>query len=212
MTIVEEAQKGVQAVQLVVITSAIIGLAINILAFYFSSNPYHAALAFFLIVVVTIRIVINLSGIKTNKTCEIHTLVVYDGKTGEITQYPGHIVQDIIRQAVEVVSKHDATLIQRIINPPSLIDPSSKERTVFIDFAELILLRQVSTLLARLPDEYESHFEELKQLPSGFMDNSIIKPLVTDLREKRDVLISVINNLGGFGLTHKIRFKADLPL
>jgi len=207
MTLVEEEQKGVQAARLVVITSTIIGLAINILPFYFSSYPYHAALAFVLIVVVTIRIVINLIGIKTNKTCEIHTLVVYDGKTGEITQYPGHIVQDIIRQAVEVVSKHDATLIQRIINPPSLIDPSSKERTVFIDFAELILLRQVSTLLARLPDEYEGHFEELKQLPSGFMDNSIIKPLVTDLREKRDVLLPVINNLDKFKVPKGSKFE-----
>jgi len=207
MTLVEEARKGVQDARLVVITSLIIALAINILAFYFSSFPYHTALVLVLLVVVTIGIFIHFSGIKTNKTCEIHTLVVYDGKTGDITQYPGHIVQDIIRQAVEVVSKHDATLIQRIISPPSLIDPSSKERTVFIDFAELILLRQVSTLLAWLPDAYERYFEELKQLPSGFMENSIIKPLITKLRDKKEVLLSVINNLDKFKVPKGSKFE-----
>lgn len=198
MTIVEEVQKGVQNILLVVITSVILAITVNILALDLISFPHLTVLIVGLLVVVTIWILIHFSGIKTDKTCEIRTLVVYDKKTGEITHYPRHIVQDIIRQAVEVVSKHDATLIQKIINPPSLTDPSSKERSVFTDFAELILLHQVCTLLAWLPDEYDSHFEELKQLPSGFMDNSIIKPLVTDLRGDRDVLISMINNLDKF--------------
>lgn len=207
MALVKEAQKRVQDVRLVVITSLIVALAVNILAFYFVSFPYFTVLVLVLLAVITIWILIHFSGIRTSKSRGIHTLVVYDGKTGEITQYPGDIVQDTIRQAVEVVGKHDATLIGRITSPPSLVNPSSKERTVFIDFAELILLRQVSSMLARLPEEYEKHFEELKQLPSGFMENTIIKPLVTVLRDKREVLLSAINNLDKFNVPMGCRFE-----
>lgn len=207
MALVKEAQKRVQDVRLVVVTSLIVALAVNILAFYFISFPFFTVLVLVLLVVVTIWTLIQFSGIKTSKHCEIHTLVVYDWKTGEITQYPGHIVQNIIRQAVEVIGKHDATLIPRITSPPSLVNPSTKERTIFIDFAELILLRQVSLLLAWLPEEYEEHFEELKQLPSGFMENSIIKSLVTTLRDKREVLLSAINNLDKFNVPRGCKFE-----
>ena len=207
MALAKEAQKRVQDVRLVVITSLIVALAVNILAFYFISFPYFTVLVLVLLTVITIWTLIYFSGIRTSKSREIHTLVVYDGKTGEITQYPGDIVQDIIRQAVEVVGKHDATLIARITSPCSLVNPSSKERTVFIDFAELILLRQVSSMLAWLPEEYEKHFEELKQLPSGFMENNIIKPLVTTLRDKREVLLSAINNLDKFNVPRGCKFE-----
>lgn len=207
MALLEEAQKRVQDVRLVVITSLIVALAVNILAFYFIPFPYLTVLILVLMVVITIWILIYFSGIRTSKSREVHTLVVYDGKTGEITQYPGHIVQDMIRQAVKVVGKHDLTLVPRIISPASLVNPASNERTVFIDFAELILLRQVSSLSAWLPDEYEKYFEELKQLPSGFMENSVIKPLVTTLRDKREVLLSAINNLDKFKVPKGCKFE-----
>jgi hypothetical protein len=207
MALAKEAQKRAQDVRLVVITSLIVALAVNILAFYFITFPYLTVLVLVLLSVITIWILIYFSGIKTSKSSEIHTLVIYDGKTGEITQYPGDIVQDIIRQTVAVVGKHDATLKARITSPPSLVNPSSKERTVFIDFAELILLRQVSSMLAWLPEEYEKHFEKLKQLPSGFMENNIIKPLVTTLRDKRDVLLSAMNNLDKFNVPTGCKFE-----
>jgi hypothetical protein len=207
VTLVKEAQKTVQGARLVVITSVIVALAVSILAFYFISFPYFAVFVLILLVVVTIWTLIHFSGIRTSERREIHTLVVYDGKTGEITDYPGHIVQDIIRQAVQVVGKHDATLIPRITSPTSLVNPSNKKRTVFIDFAELILLRQLSFLLTMLPEEYENHFEELKQLPSGFMENNIIKPLVTTLKDKKEVLVSAINNLDKFNVPKGCKFE-----
>lgn len=207
MELVEEAQKRVQDIRLVVFISLIIATAVNILAFYFISDTFLTVLVLVLLAVITIWTLIHFSGIRTSKSREIRTLMVYDGKTGEITEYPGYIVQDIVRQSVEAVGKNDSTLMTRIISSPSLVGPSSKERTVFIDFAELILLRQISWLLALLPHEYEKYFEELKQLPSGFMENSIIKPLVTTLRDEREVLVSVINNLDKFNVPKGSKFE-----
>lgn len=209
MALVEEVQGKIQAARLIVLTSLIVALVVNILAFYFVSYPYYTIVILLFLVVMMIFISIHFSEIKTTRSREVSTLFVYDGKTGEITDYPDHIVQHIISQAVRVVSKVDSTLKSRIISPPTLVEPASKERTVFIDLAELVLLRQISTLLSMLPEGYDREFEELSQLPSGFIENSIIKPIVTVLRDERDVRISAISNLDKFKVPKGSKFEVS---
>lgn len=205
----EKTSERVSAVRLIVITSVIVALVISVLSFYFPSYPYYTLAVFLIVVIIVIFISVNLSDMKTTRSREIHAMFVYDGATGEITDYPNHIVQDIIRQAIKAVSEHDATLISRIINPPELANPLSKERGVFIDLAELVLLRQVSLVLALLPEAYERYFVRISQLPLGFMDNSIVKPLVTTLRDERKVRMSAINNLDSFEIPKGSRFEVS---
>jgi hypothetical protein len=197
MSLLRDAHEKIQSARLVVITSVVIALALNLLA-NFTSYPGVITIVFVLFIIAAVFIAIQLADVQTEGICEVGTSIVYDSKAGEITDYPSHITQDIVRQAVRVLSKYDANVIERIKNPPFFTNPASRERSVFADIAELILLRQISSLLMLIPSDYEKDFKKIDKLPSGFLENPIINPLVTTLKKERDVIISAINNLDEF--------------
>jgi hypothetical protein len=177
--------------RVLVITSVIIAVAVNIIAVYVVNYPEISVIVVVVIFIITVLAVTYYSGSKTTISTDILARVLYDGRTGEITNYPDNVVQTLIRQTFNNISTADPQIKDSLVSFGK--GSEYKDTPTFIEMAEVIVLSQISNLLSSMPAEYMGDFSESKSLPPEYLNNSIINAIQkTTFKDKRmaDSMIS----------------------
>lgn len=194
-------------VRLGALTSVIIAIVINVISFYIpsafdqteDSTSRNVSIQILIIImtitvivfVTVIFILIQFGGIKTNNFKSITASIVYDAKTGELTHYPDTLPQSLVRQVVNASEKYDKNIRERIIHAAK-IEFGKIERTILIDFAELLALYQISSLLTLAPQELLKCAKQITKLPLGLDDNTVIS-IIKEHRNDRDLYLATGN-------------------
>ena len=135
--------------RLLAISSVIVAVAVNIVSVYVVNNPEISVIVVVAIFVTTIFVVMYYSGVKTTIATQILTRILYDGTTGEITDYPDNIVQTLLRQTFNNISVQDSTIEASLLSNGK--GSEYKQTATFIEMAEVIILSQISNLLSFMP-------------------------------------------------------------
>jgi hypothetical protein len=183
----------IQNARFSIFTTVIIALGINLVASFITSQPWVAIVMLTITSLITIYILAHYSGVSTLITHDIQTNVIFDGNTGELTNYPDHIIQHFMRQTIDVVSKTNPNIKSKIVESRSLC-LNDKKRGILIDIAETVILSQILGLLSFLPREYLEDFQETSQLPIDLHENEIMESILA-VKDKSDrqVLINTFD-------------------
>jgi hypothetical protein len=172
-------------IRIILLTSIIIAVAVNVVSFYIVNNTEITIIIIIILFLITVFMLIILSGFETTRYHEIYTAVLYDGTTGEITNFPDNAVQTLIRQTLQRVQAQEPE-IQSVLSSGGT---AFNEPSIFIEMAEIIILSQVRHLfnnMSFLKPEYLVDFIESQKLPSEYQKNSIIKAIrATILKDNR---------------------------
>ncbi|MGC1929258.1 MAG: hypothetical protein WA667_09810, partial [Candidatus Nitrosopolaris sp.] len=193
--------------RLVAITSVIIALAVNIIGVYAVNYPEITVIVIVVIFIITVFVLIYFSGFETTKYSEIHTCVLYDGTTGEITDYPDNVVQTLLRQTLNKITLQEPTIKARL----SSFGIGSEEIAIFIEMAEVVILSQISNLLSSMPPDYLADFLPLSS-PPEYLKNSIIRTIKDTILKDKSAATSMINSFesywlpknGSFTISHDV--------
>jgi hypothetical protein len=165
----------IQNARLVALTSVIVAIAVNIIAVYFVDYPLATVGAILVIFIITVFLLTYLSGFNTTISGNFVTRIICDGETGELTNYPDHVTQSLIRQTVDILDSQGQNVKPRIVE--ALGQPLT-ERNILTEIAEVIILGQISTLLSTAPREFLQEFEETSNLPPPVSENSVVMSIL----------------------------------
>jgi hypothetical protein len=102
------------------ITSVIIALGINLVASFMLTQYWYLSIIIFIATsIITIFVLTSYSEIKTSRTHNILSTIVFDSKTGELTDYPDYVVQHFMRQTINVLKDKDPYIALNIANSSS---------------------------------------------------------------------------------------------
>ena len=136
------------------------------------------------------------SSITTFRERQFATIIVFDGKTGDLTDYPDHVTQTLIRQTVNALAINDPNIKSKILDSLSQISHQGNDKTTLIDIAETIILSQLFRTLSFPPSEYMDCVQTTS-LPKSIRENYLINGIlgIKDPHEKQ-VLIDTFEDCG----------------
>jgi len=163
----------IQNARFTIITSVIIALAVNLAASYIFSQQF---VMFFIILGIsigaTVYVLAHYSRVLETRMLHILVNLIYDRKTGKLTDYPDYVVQHLIRQTMSVISKGNPN-IDSEIREASIVELNDSSKGILIDTCETIIVSQILSLLESRPAEYLNDFELSDDLQKELNNNII---------------------------------------
>ena len=125
-------------------------------------------------IILTIYVLAHYSAIVTSRERQIRTIAVFDGRTGDLTDYPEHVTQTLVRQTIDALAADGSNVKTKIVE--SLSSNLVSTRTILTDIAESLILSQ---LFRTLSNEIEhSEFLQETVLPDSVKSNLIIQGIL----------------------------------